>query len=196
MDTRARLVELLRSCVWVTEPGAAAQLLPSFAEDIPDLVALEGLRPDGLRSLPLACVSLVAGPLAQVLATAGLGAAREDAAPRVDQLGDEALMADPLVAACTALLREAAVPGLRAHAAPALALAWAAPRMLRGGAGRIPGVGQEDVQGLDALVRLLAGMEPPARGAALQRVGWEISGRLGAAVGAATRAGRSSRCRP
>lgn len=189
MDTRERISELLQGCIWVSEPAMVNQLLPTFAEDIPGFITLDGLRPDGLGSLPLACVSLVAGPLARVLATVGLRAARGDTIPRVEQLDDAALMADPLVAVCTDLLREAAVPGLRAHAAPALALAWAAPRMLRGGAAQVPGVEQEDERELDALVRLLAGMEPAARGEAFQRVGWELSGRLGAAVGAITRAG-------
>jgi hypothetical protein len=189
MDTAQRIADLLQTCVWVKEPAVAVQILPSFAEDVPGLVALPGQRQDGQPSLPLSCVPAVAGPLARVLATAGLAAAREDGAARVDQLDDASLMADPLVLACAALLREAAVPGLRAHAAPALALAWAAPRMLGGEARHLPGVDPDDLRGLDQLVGFLGGLDPVARGAALHRVGWELSGRLAAAVGAAARAG-------
>lgn len=189
MDTGQRIAELLQSCAWVKDPAVALRLLPSFAEDLPAFLALPGQRPDGLGSLPLVCVPVVAGPLARVLATAGLAAARQDPAARVDQLDDENLMADPLVSACAALLREAAVPGLRAHAAPALALAWAAPRMLRGEGGQLPGVDPDDARGVAALRAHLEGLDPVARGEALHRVGWELSGRLGAAIAAVSRAG-------
>ncbi len=188
MDTAERLSELLQTCAWVKDPDVALQVLPSFAEDVPALVSLPQQRSDGARAIPLSCVPAVAGPLARVLGASALPALR-GTGPTVDTLRDDALLQDPLVEALRGLFARAAVPTLRAHTAPALAVGWAAQRMLAGQAGQVPGVDADEVRGVDALAQHLAGLEPGARGAALQRVGWEISGRLGAAVGAVVRAG-------
>ena len=192
MDHSSRLRSLLATCAWVKDGDWLRALGPELAGALPPLVSSGDLRDDGQPALPVTFGADLWPALCATLAELALHALDRPDAAAFDSLPDDQVLSDALVAALVPIAASAAVPGLRAGAIPALALAWGAGRVLSGREGELFGVPDGTLRAARAAVARLSSLDDYARGAVFARVAaglavrhaaaWEIVRRGGGAV--------------
>jgi len=173
MDVDERFQTILQECRWVRDPGTAARLVPALGAEAPAFVMLPQRGGEVRASVPIVCVSMLAGPVAHTIVSAvnGEGGGFEN----LDTAG---VAADPLAAAMASIFAQCALPGLRSQATPALAVTWCTWEVLSGRSNTLPGIDDALGQATRTAAARVAAASGTARAELLQAIGWALVSRI------------------
>ena len=195
MDFADQLAAITTKCHLVMSADQAVHVAPDLCVDAPSIWSLgeEGAAAGCRWAYPVACTTVLAQPVADVVAKALSAALDDQERESFTGLGATDWAADPLTAALARLLLEASLVSNQATGLPMLELARIASGMLAGtppaGTGRGP-----SATAIERGVQQLQEQLPVRQGEILSQVAWSLSARISAAWGLACQA--SSTLRP